>query len=463
MSYNQNNKRAVENFLVASQSDQGLPTGDDPLVSGTAIGLGNGQLGIVDASGLGSNTYLDFLTAADTAVASPAIQIYQGTADSADPSGATARYPLTVRPYEKSGIIDSTASRIVATKQLAAAATHNIWNIGDVDADGVGDIVSNSNTEYRITMSYRGRIMDEFYNPEATSSFEVGYTTPDYDALGITTDALKRDHLIQNLVWRINRQSRALAMPRTQFKGNEQVIAFAISTDTSSVGDNIGGNGGGETAIAADDSIVVVSDPTLGNRSYTISDEEATSIKNAAVSASGDAIADVTWHILDVDLATAGTATGGTADLIMIMALDRPLAYEDRIPQVKIRLDVGLTTGFDFNTVTHDSYEEAYEGEGQGRALDLWYKATQGQRKYSLDHQLDPHIEYPSPIDTTESYLQYTIHHSNAAQVDTGNIVVSPMKEVVLIPSSYSTTISAFDAVLDPWLESVNSAGIVTV
>lgn len=459
----QNNKRAVETFLVAKGSGDSAALyntagSGNSLTNGSGnIVLSDGQLGFFDGSGMGTNTLHDATDVNPTIAESPVIYIAQGTASSADVAAAqaAASFPLPARPYERSGDFKST-HRFLATKQLYAAPTHSTWVIGGSG----GAIVPYDNTEYQMRIAYRGRRMDEFYNPEGTNHFNPHFVTPNYTSLGT---AQPLDHLVQNLAWNINRNSKILQVNRTRFKGNEPVVALAISTNDDGSGVNIGGNGAAETPIAAGDVIPVVN-TNFGVRNITLTEAQATSIKNAAVAASGDAIANVTWHILTIDLSNAGTATGGTADVIMLLALDADLAYVDRIPQVKTRLDVGLTMGFDYNTVYHEEVEEAYEGTGSGRVWNILYENTHGQRKHMLRQRKDwPFTEYASPVDTAATYVSYQIENVEANQIDTSNLSESPQKTTVLIPSSETTLITAFDTALNSWLASAGQPSIITV
>lgn len=442
---NQNNKRAVESFLVCSGDDQGLVAGGTALNDNAtgAVNVADGQLGIFNvASSGGTVAYLETLAAAETVADAPAIQIIQGNENSANPRGATARHPLSVRPYEASGII-SGYNRIVATKQVAVAPSHSTWIIGDASTGGITAL---DNTEYIMKIAYRGRVYDEYYSPEATASLTARYTTPDYTALSTAEPV---DHLIQNIVWDINRNSRIFVGTSLR-SGKEPVVAIAVDT--------VGGTGVVANTITAG-TVLPILTTSLGNQSITLTAAMAASIQAALSSASLPA----TSRLLNVNLTTAGTVTGGVADAIMVMALDRSLSFEDRIPQVKVRLEIGLISGFDSSVVDHEEHEEAFEGKGQGRALDLLYRATHGQRKYNLDHTKDPIPEYTSPIDTTASYTVYTIDHINVAQVDTGNIVQSPQREYILAQPADTDTIGEIDDLLGPWIASVNSVGIVTL
>lgn len=181
--------------------------------------------------------------------------------------------------------------------------------------------------------------------------------------------------------------------------------------------------------------------------------------------------------ILTVDLATAGTATGGVADVIMLVAVDEPLSYIDRIPQRKVRLDVGLTSGFDYNSVTHAQREEAFEGSGSGRAWNIMYSNTHAQRKYTLRQRcewpfldggsdsgsLDSSTVGTSPIVNTTNYVSYVIESVESNMIDTSSISESPQKTIILIPSTETTCIASIDGALASWLASANMPPVSTL
>lgn len=450
------NIRSVENFLVAKTGTTWFNTPGsgfnitDP-TDGSCV-LADGQLGLFSASDRGfiaNNVNTD---ATPNVSEAPVVYLAQGTAYSANPGAYPgAKYPLWNRPYERSQDINSAYS-VRARKQAYTLPTHSVWTVGQPDTTA-GEISVLDNTEYQIRIAYRGRRADEFYNPQGTNAFNPHFVTPNYTALGT---AEPRDHMLQNLTWNINRNSLAVNVNRTRFKGNDPIVALAIDS-TGAAGTEIGG----ATPIAAGDFLPIVS-TQFGVRGITLTESQAQSLKAAALEASGAAnIAALTWSVLTIDLATAGSVTGGVADLFMILALDSELAYEDRIPQVKTRLDIGLTVGFDFATVYHQENSYASEGSGEGRVWNLIYKATEGQRKYSLDHTMDPVIEFPSPVDEAEKYDSFIFEHYRVADIDTYNTINSPLKTIVLIPTADSGLSTAFENSMNSWLDSKDGSRIV--
>lgn len=466
------NKRPVETFIVAKGSGNSAAlyntSGGGNLINNLSTGavrLSDGQIGFFSATAQGS---VGLNIAADTTptyAEAPVIYLAQGTQWSANPGAPGNTYPLWNIPFIKSADING-KNPVFATKHVYATDTHSVWIIGSTVAAKA--ITALDNTEYQVRVGFRGRRADEMYNPEATNFIAASYTTPNYTALA-TQDPV--DHLIQNLCWQINRNSKAIAFDRTRFRGTAPVVALAINVAGNSQGTAIGGNGdgaNGTTALAAGDVLNVIN-TNLGVRTITLTEGMATSIKNAAVAAATEfagsavVIGDLTWNILTIDTVTAGLTANGVADLIMLVALDDDLAYKDRIPQVKNRLQVGLTTGFDFNTVNHKQYEDAFEGVGQARALDILYKNTMGQRLYNLMHTEDPAPEFPSPIVTGVKYNVYNIEHVSFDQVDTFNRVDSPQKTIVCIPNTETTLVTNFDAWLNAWLASAGHPAIDTL
>jgi hypothetical protein len=445
------NKRPVESFLVANASDNlyNVAGGGNNITNptGLAVRLANKQLGIFSAGGPGSVAANVATDATPVVGEASRIYIAQGTEYSANPGARPgARYPLWNRPYERSGDING-ANPVVITRKAYAAPTHSTWVINGNDG-----LVAQDNTEYAISIAYRGLRSDIYNSPEGTAIFKPHFTTPDYTTL---QTAEPEDHLLQNLAWNINRNSKTLAFPNSRYRGNEPVVAFAIAK-TGSAGTLIGGG-----APITAGTVISVVNSNVGVRNITLTSAQAESIKAAALAEAGGVIANLTWRILTVDLATAGTATGGVADTLMILALDEDLAYEDRIPQVKIRLEVALTRGFDFNAVRHLQRVRAFEGTGESRVWDLMYRATHGQRKYMLDHTMDPVIEFPSPIDLTLNYTSYVIEHVNYQTVDTSNTVDAPQKTIILVPTANTTLITSLNTALNSWLTSANGSVII--
>lgn len=450
---NYSNKRPVESFLVALAAQTSMPTSGTISDSSTIdVNLSNGQLGIVSAGIGGSVAMNTFLGATPTMAQAPEIRILQGTPYSANTSTYTATHPLTIRPFEQSSLI-SGAGPVKVTKQGYVAPEHDVWaignTVGETDAINILD-----ETEYEISIGFRGRRIQELYSREEAAYLRAKVTTPNFTDLGYT-DAESTSWILNKLGYEINVNSSAFVVNQRR-PNKAPVVALLIDTT--------GTNGvaiGGVDPIAAGDVLPVVTTST-GSRSITLTTAQATSIKDAAISLFGDVIANVTWKIVPVDL-TQITGTS-TADMMFLLALDETLVFVDDIPQVKVYLDVNLPLGFDFALVQRTRANQGTEGEGTARQMELLYQATQGQRKYNLQHEMYPIPQHTSPVLSTETYNIYSILHSNYSQVDVINRVDSPFRDIVLIPSSNTTLVTAFDAAINAWLASTaNQPSIVTL
>lgn len=445
------NQRANESFIVVAPAQTTIPT------SGTLFAnpLNDGQIGIVSTSSFGSvaqNTYTD---ATPTIAEAPIVGIFQGNANTASVSTATATYPLTVRPFERTANIDG-RNRIVVTKQPYRLPTHDITIIGNPTASSTGKVNVLDVQEYALRIVFRGRRIDEFYSGQSGATLSTSITTPDFTALGTTTaDAIT--NILHNTAYQINRNSTAFAQT-SRFPTNVPVVALLIDS-AAGTGEEIGG----ASPIAAGTVLTVVDVATGTDKTLTLTEAQAASIINATLAKKGGVLADLTWTIVDVDLANLPDA-----DMLLLMALDETPAYSDRIPQVKVRMDVGLTRGFDFTTVSNVRYEQADEGSGSGRVLDLMYQATQGQRKYSLRHVIDPVINYPSPVNVSENYTVWNIMHEYNTQNSFYGQDIINRRELILIPR-YSTgttahlAIGLVDNALNAFLESGNNPAVKTL
>lgn len=446
MSFTTTNMRANENHIVAKQSATTMPTSGS--IVGNDMGLDDGQLGVVSDSIWGSVALNTFTDATPTVAEAPVIAIYQGNGNSANIAAGTATYPLWVRPYERTAGIDG-RGKVYVTKQVFREPSHSTWVVGGAEGDA-DEINVLDLTDYQLTVAFRGRRVEEMYGREQAAATEANVTTPDFTTLG-KTEAEGRSWLVHNLGWVINRSSKAFSL-NTRFPGNNPLVAFAINSDGTGTGTEIGG----VSPIAEGDVIDVVEPATGDTKTLTLTLAMANSIKNAAIEVFGDVIANVTWKIIPIDLTAE---YDGSTDRLLIMGLDDTLAFVDYIPQVKNRLEVGLTYGFDYTTVLNTEPVKADEGQGSGRVLDLLYKATEGQRKYNWRHTMDPVTDFASPYDTSMKYTVYNINHGQVTNPDMLGSVYTPLREIIAIPVYSSGTtpnayITTFEGYLNSWLGS---------
>lgn len=441
-------KRALETFLVADAATalyNVAGSGNNLTDSNGNVILTANQLGFFSTAIFGPlavNVAAPYgtLGASFTAAAAPSFALYQGTSESTTSASAQAVYPLSVRPYEKSESINA-GTQVFVTKQIYRAPSFNTWTVSL--PTGTGIVVPADLTEYQMAFSYRGRIIDEYFSSEAAAYDRFTFTTPDYTALGTVS---KLDHLMQNMAYQADLNSRALNLGNSR-RGNAPFIVLAVGTAGTAISGITAG------------SFVPVVNTASGIKGFNPTAEQVTSLQTAAT-ASGFT------HVVTIDILTAGAAA--LAKGMMILALDRILAFQDYVPQVKTKIIVSLPAGFDAG-VSKVERVKADEGQGIGRVLNLQYLATDGQRRYTNRHTEAPIIEYPSPVSTTGKYNTYVIQHSHTASIGIAQNSVSPYKEIVLVPIANTTLSSAsgvtgtLDLALNVWLLSNGSPAIAVI
>lgn len=432
------NKRPIESFVTATAGNTAIPTEGTLVNAQGNIGLSNGQLGIIAASLEGSLALNSFVAGTTPTMAeSPVVAFVQGTENSASVQTATVKYPLPgPLTYRTTGPVDF-RQPVYVTKQAYRAPSHAVQVIGN--ASGQANAINTlDNTIYELAVQFRGRRAQEFTSTQENGYLRASITTPDFTALSYTT-AQKIDYIATMLAHDVNRNSRAFGATR-RFAGSNPVVAFLVnSTGAGVTGVNIGGG----SPIAAGSVI-----PTFVyqgvTHNITLTDAMATSIKNAAVAASGVALASLTWEIVPVNIANAGT---NVEDIIMLVALDEVESYVDFIPEIKVDMVVSLTRGFT-STVRNSKLSYADEGQGLARQLELFYSATQAQREYSLRHDLDPVVRYPNLFVANGTYDVYNVLHQNNHAVDLANITEYRKRAIISVPTSLSGSLGS---TLDTW------------
>jgi len=166
-------------------------------------------------------------------------------------------------------------------------------------------------------------------------------------------------------------------------------------------------------------------------KSYTFNAEQVASLQ-AAYSAGTEAIilADTT-SIADV----------ADADKIALIGLDRPeFQAEDRLKGFKVRIEVGLTSGF--TTATTAKLSNAFEGRGTAKQIQDWYIETQQRRDNDIQFRGVgvQKIEYPHDILSLagDYYDVVIITHSTTKQGAIGTRDVNLQSTVIVTPADLS-------------------------
>jgi len=431
------NKRPIEQIFVGKPGKSSAHAAGEALVDLTTgyVDFEEGEIKLFSSKGYGTRASNTTIAANDTIVHAPEIFVTQGNKSASDPSFKLP-YPLINRPYEESEAI-SGHERIIYTYRSAKLPTQDIVAVGGaVPSAGAINIIDEA--EYLVKIAFFGRDQDEAYSAQCgkPEAMNVNYLSKDYTSL--TWNAVQAvDDIIQNLAFQVNQNSTALHFSRG-YRPSKPIVAFAVDST---------GTNGVNPFIASPGDFLPVVNTKIGIRGIVLTKEIINSFVSSGLPN--------TVTIVPIDLskaggfAAAGTAlTGpdgnayspailsGKADHLVLMALDRDLAYEDRIPYVKNRIEVGLLEGFNAATVSNVKVSKASEGEGGKRQWDMFWKNTAGQRIYSNYRGFDAmKIEMPSPV-TEDFYDVAIVEHYKVDTVGGTSHIVKPFKVIILIPNA---------------------------
>jgi hypothetical protein len=383
-----------------------------------AINLAPLELGLINKSTAASDGGVkiplnEFVDGASATAYVPQIKIVQGTSTSANPPADNR--PGVKRSYESSAVIQADEKIWINVKK-AKAATYSIV--------GVDNINVSDEVEYRFRVAFFGRYHDIMYSQghASTPVYSPYYNSPDYSQLitdGVlsgTGEAL--DHLVKNLVVEANKNSDAFGFPQINKGGQQLVMALAIGND-------VGGTEIAAIVPGVPVPIFAYNGPNgVVTKSYVFNAEEVASLQAAYPAADEEIVLADISTIADVQEATR----------IAFIGLDRPkFLAEDRLKESKVRIEVGLTSGF--STATTATLSNAFEGFGYPAQVKTWYVETQERRDNDIQFRgigLQK-IQYPSDVlDITTPQDVVIITHSTTKQGAMANRDVNLQSTVVL-------------------------------
>jgi hypothetical protein len=438
-----------EYFLVA-KGNQGLPTDNADFITGNAVNLGDGQIGILDVK---TNK---LVKGSDVTVANyPAIKLVAGTPTSADFSKNYGWHIGEVKPFLETPIIDGSH-----TVQSVTASLTPVQSNSAVYIDGVSVPVASTTTvvqKYAVNILFRSVRKDRDYGNNIDKLI-TSYDTP--TTLVGSNDAEKKSYVLAKLIGRINAQSKlnTLQPQWANIAAKKHVVALGINLDGTGTGTAIAG-------IKTGDSINVMT-TTNGTLAVTVTAGMVQALHNfiqkkLVVTGAAYPLAEVIT--VDVD-----TVNGGDIDGILLVALDHDtaVAYDD-IYGVKPTIDVTVSGFTTYYTTTVSS---AIEPGGSGRL----FKIAFDERAFAQygNHQLtgfaDELIKTPSYIDETKSYSAYiidlynkdekfddSIHHQTRIWIllETTLNTSTATADAGIIPTITETTlVSDLNTALGPWL-----------
>lgn len=448
-----NKRRSLEYIIVASGNQAVIADGSTALTDSSGnCNLASGQLGVFHAGLGGTNTMDTAINVGDTITESPAIYIAQGTPDASSPGyTANGMYGITNLKSHKIAGRDT----LVWKGSAYTAPVLPAWVIG-ADA-GTSDAIGTplDETEYSVNVAFSGRRHDEAFTKGARDSVRVKFTTPNYTVLG-TTNPL--DHFIQNVVSEINKNSRLIVTNGR--RGNKPILAVAVRFEGSFSGTAKSVGDGSSTAHMSDltGSVAFPTGYGLSTDAETGSglDNSQMAAAFAALRAATDNDVDATTQVCAVNLATAGTNASG-ANGIIILGLDEVTAYEDRVPEVKTYISVGLSGGWLSTTGKYST--EGAEGGWSPRQIKLKWNEFYGMNLNTQNRLLDPIVLQIDIDDLLTSTAVYDVYIIQSSFLDVKTISPSDMRKgitYIFVPTTGTTTKANLEAVLNGYFGSVN-------
>jgi len=438
-----------EYFLVA-KGNQGLPTDNADFITGNAVNLGDGQIGILDVK---TNK---LVKGSDVTVANyPAIKLVAGTPTSADFSKNYGWHIGEVKPFLETPIIDGSH-----TVQSVTASLTPVQSNSAVYIDGVSVPVASTAAlvqKYAVNILFRSVRKDRDYGNNIDKLI-TSYDTP-LTLVG-SNDAEKKSYVLAKLIGRINAQSKlnTLQPQWANIAAKKHVVALGINLDGTGTGTAIAG-------IKTGDSINVMT-TTNGTLAVTVTAGMVQALHNFIQKEL--IVTGAAYPLAEIITVNVDTVNGGDIDGILLIALDHDtaVAYDD-IYGVKPTIDVTVG-GFTDYTVT--TVSSAIEPGGSGRL----FKIAFDERAYAQygNHQLtgfaDELIKTPSYIDETKSYSAYiidlynkdekfddSIHHQTRIWIllETTLNTSTATADAGIIPTITETTlVSDLNTALGPWL-----------
>lgn len=444
-----------EYFLVA-KGNQGLPTDNADFITGNAVNLGDGQIGILDVK---TNK---LVKGSDVTVANyPAIKLVAGTPTSADFSKNYGWHIGEVKPFLETPIIDRSHTVQSVTASLTPVQSNSAVYIDGVSVP-VASVAATSSVAasvktYGVNILFRSVRKDRDYGNNIDKLI-TSYDTP--TTLVGSNDAEKKSYVLAKLISRINAQSKlnTLQPQWANIAAKKHVIALGINLDGTGTGTAIAG-------IKTGDSINVMT-TTNGTLAITVTAGMVQALHNFIQKKL--VVTGAAYPLAEVITVNVDTVNGGDIDGILLVALDHDtaVAYDD-IYGVKPTIDVTVG-GFTDYTVT--TVSSAIEPGGSGRL----FKIAFDERAYAQygNHQLtgfaDELIKTPSYIDETKSYSAYiidlynkdekyddSIHHQTRIWIllETTLNTSTATADAGIIPTITETTlVSDLNTALGPWL-----------
>jgi len=384
--------------------------------------LANGQVGALSWTFDGTVPLGEFIPAGTTGDEVDAIKVVQGTPNSQNLAISDV-WEVKGKDRMESGIIRNGSVRSIATTK------YDVGNFGLVAAEDFANI--EGDTEYtayiRILSHRRDR---DFGNNDDV--LHVHFDSPDYANLNFASD---EDHLLSNMVYKINQ--RSVFTPGgtgASAKGTKPIIAFGI---------NVAGAGGTDIGtVKAGDAITYQTEN--GVDAIYIATPAFVAALGELINAGGNIVAATTIELVDIEQAGAGDVNG-----ILIVGFDeQTAAYFDDIAFVRTTIEASFGGGF-ITPATRPAITEIRPREeaNSGRNVLIAYRNMAGLNVHTMQNH--PHGEYFSRgveyVKEDQNYAVTIIEYTEVEETLTGRMVTQAKLVVPISAEIADITTDAAD------------------
>jgi len=415
MAFKRTNKTSMPVIMTVT-GDRALQSTGSLVGAGTALGIADGNIGLISWDYSGSEPLGDFMQAADCTVANTsAIKIVRGTPASANTTQADI-WEVGDKGYLESGIIRPEYVRGVTTKVGRFAQ----WGASTI----TGFSAPQDNTEYKTYARLLSVRNDRIYG-DNDNVLPASVPPTDFTALA-TVDPL--DYVLQNLGDQLNRYGKYTALNSTHRKGNQNILVLGVNSEGAS-GTVLAGIAEGATI-----SFISIDGVTS---SFTADKGFIQALAQACVDAS------INWDVATLELINVATA-GAAAKVDTLIAFGLPhktAAYFDNVEQVQTRIELSLGSGFQTDATVVTPIDSApNEGTGQGGK---WAIAS-ADRYLTTVHtkQVKPFGEFFATgkdyINTAKLYTSVIVDYFDTEET-LSTTVKSPKQLVLLFPCEASS------------------------
>lgn len=379
------------------------------------VQLQPGQIGFFDAH---THEQIDLASALTND-----FYIAQGHNPSNDPQN------LIERSYFRSEVIPASRPAKVMVRGCHVDS-NDAWVVG-APAGSAGAINLLDNHVYKLNIAYRNNLVHRTMGRNMAGLNARRAVQGTWTDLGLATAPEQLNYVVKGLAAHINHHTRYAHSAVHDV--NHPIVSLAIQTDTLNTANSV----------PLSDAQTAGNIITVGYVNNDVNRPIQVPVTNGMVTAVNNAIANnanitATSRIV---AAVEGDNTN-TADMLIIMALDRDNVPFDREPQMKYRIEVGLERGTFAPSVFSGQVSKVFEGFGYSRKLQLDYmRQSEVKRSNRRRQELEGMNWQYAQLFNEGAYMQVDFIFEKDYQSGAGTTGDQRFRHTLLVPCCNNATV----------------------